>query len=633
MYKTLVMLSDGTEITSGVYETTYIKSSKLSESVNNSYELTLGSVCSTELELNIVTLENNLHITSGDELTVYKVSSTGELIKVGLFTAEKPTKVSANSYKVTAYDRILKLEKDLTVWLDSLTEWPYSLVDFASMVCLECGVVLATTDFPNKDFPIKQFKSASITGRRIMEWVGQLSARFVRANTEGDIELAWYTPVDVVLRPSGEGHYYSGSLSYEDYDVAPIDTVQIRLADSDAGALWPEAPAQDNSYVIKGNRLITEITEDMLPYVEAIASALGSFTYKPCKVTLPSNMSIRAGSIISVETLKGSVFQTYVMNKTQTGQRDTLECTGSARRDEASTYDDDPRNAADEAAEGALKRQTQLDVFNKLTNNGKSQGLFLDVDGQLFINASYLTTGILASKDGKSFYLDLVNGILKMDAAEFTIAGKSIAGISLEGMTQQEIFDKLTDEETAKAIHLQEGQLYINATYINAGTLNASLMSAGVLQSRDNGETFKLDLDKGTFHMAGTGKFLAEDGKSYITVEGKEFVLCSKAGETGDFIDIIRIGFTEDSEGYDYPYFVMGNAESTNSTFREVGLIKMFRNGLYAGNSAPIDSTGSFIGLAGAAGFFVDTGTAAAYVVSGTDMKELYTGTVDATFA
>lgn len=210
---------------------------------------------------------------------------------------------------------------------------------------------------------------------------------------------------------------------------------------------------------------------------------------------------------------------------------------------------------------------------------------------------------------------------------------KQYADWAVAKQTQEDIFNKLTKNGQCEGLFLsQDGNLYINATYINSGILTANLITAGILQSKD-GETFVLDLDKGTLKMKGSGTVESADGNSYVIVDGNEFILHSRSGEYGQFLDIARIGFTEDSEGYDYPYFIMGHADEDGSNFAEIGLIKMFKNGLYVGNSAPRSSTGSFLGLAGSSGFFIDTIHSLAYVVSGTNMKELYTGTVDATFA
>lgn len=46
---------------------------------------------------------------------------------------------------------------------------------------------------------------------------------------------------------------------------------------------------------------------------------------------------------------------------------------------------------------------TQTEVFNKLTNNGALQGLFMQ-DGKLYINATYLAAGIISSLNGQNYF-------------------------------------------------------------------------------------------------------------------------------------------------------------------------------------------------------------------------------------
>lgn len=84
------------------------------------------------------------------------------------------------------------------------------------------------------------------------------------------------------------------------------------------------------------------------------------------------------------------------------------------------------KDAADASAQNAISAQTQRDIFNKLTDSGMRKGIYLEDNGELYINASYLATGILSSRDGETFYLDLDRGILRMKAQELEISGKPI---------------------------------------------------------------------------------------------------------------------------------------------------------------------------------------------------------------
>lgn len=64
-------------------------------------------------------------------------------------------------------------------------------------------------------------------------------------------------------------------------------------------------------------------------------------------------------------------------------------------------------------AQSKVDAQTQADIFNKLTKNGEIQGLFMK-DGQLYINASYLATGVIVSADG-TVRLNLLNNTVEID--------------------------------------------------------------------------------------------------------------------------------------------------------------------------------------------------------------------------
>ena len=56
---------------------------------------------------------------------------------------------------------------------------------------------------------------------------------------------------------------------------------------------------------------------------------------------------------------------------------------------------------------------TQQEVFNRLTNNGQLQGLYMS-DGKLYINAQYIAAGRIASVDGKSYFdLNTGNAVLR----------------------------------------------------------------------------------------------------------------------------------------------------------------------------------------------------------------------------
>lgn len=616
MLNNLIVLPDGTEIASGLYAKNTIQNVMITASANSDTELKPGSVCADALEAKFYTPAGNLNLSVGTEVALFKVADDGAKTQVGLFTLEEPERPSRNTYKFTAYDRVSWLDKDLTVWLSNLDGWPYSMFTLAQMVCEECLLTLANLDIPNGDFPVNKFRASKITGREIMGYIGQLAGRFCRATPEGLIEFSWYEDSGIMLEPTGDRYFFT--LKYEDYQVEKIDAVQIQLANAEYGALWPEVSENANRYILTGNPLITSINNDLLPYLQNLQQEIQYSIYTPCNLTLPANVDIKPGQILHLKDSNGLLIDTYVMEKTQKGQKETIKSYGSARRDRPTAMQKTTIDYVDDA----LKRQTQFDIFNKLTNYGQVQGIFMEQDGQIYVNAEYISTGVLQSKDGRTFFLDLDNGVLNMDAQSISIGGKTLDQNVLENLTQAQLVNVLTAEGAADGIYLKDGQLYINAEYIVTGTLNASLITAGILKSKD-GKAFNLDLDKGTFSMQGTGRFMSPDGKSYITIEGDTFCLYSQQGEDGDFLPIARIGFSEDSEGYDYPYVLLGNDTDEGSS--RLGLVKQFANGVYIGNSAPRLSTGNFVGLAGAVGFFINTKEGRTYNVYGENIYDSFT--------
>ena len=340
--KHIIILPDGREISSGVSTGNAIQSITLTQCVNDSTELNLGSTCANMLQAILITPEGNLDVAAGTEITLFRQEDSGEVNQLGIFRVEKPTKPTANTMNITAYDRVVKLDRDLSQWLLTLTGWPYRLYDLAALVCQVCGLELVNEMLPNGDYLVGQFSAQGITGRKLMQWVGEAAGRFCRATAEGNLEFGWFTPSGVTLTPDGEHYYYQNSLSYEDYAVMPIEKVQIRQTSDDVGVVWPDEIGEKNTYIISGNYLLTTTaTESLLPVAQTLYAHLKDVTYTPCKVKIPAGLDVQAGHMLDVIDKNGKTFQTFVMTRKQTGQCDTLESTGSYRRDSSTAVNNE----------------------------------------------------------------------------------------------------------------------------------------------------------------------------------------------------------------------------------------------------------------------------------------------------
>lgn len=417
MLRTIIVLPDGSELSSGVDADYAIQNVSITECVNESQELALGSVCANMLDAKIITKRDALNLHAKDEVTVYRVDDTGQRLRAGLFTLEKPTRSSANSLSITAYDRVTWLDKDLSAWLAGLNGWPYSLHTLAGMVCNACGLLLANSSIPNGEHQVQKFSAQGITGRKLMRWIGEAAGRFCRATPDGKIEFAWYEPSGVEITPGGDRFFYQNGLSYEDYQVAPIEKVQIKLTQDDVGVIWPNDTGEKNTYVISGNYLLTtSSTTTLQPVAQTIYEHLKGVTYTPCKVQLPAGLDIHAGHTVNVTDRNGKTFTTYVMTKRQAGQRDTLECTGSQRRNSTTVVN----NQTLKALSGKmLEIQQSVEGFSVTASEIKGSAIYKTEDEfYLSISPSFLSGGAWSKEQPEwvdGMYLWLRSKVTKGD--------------------------------------------------------------------------------------------------------------------------------------------------------------------------------------------------------------------------
>ena len=290
MIRHLIVLPDGTEIFSGAQGAAVMECT-VTRSVSSGKELTPGAVCAAMAELTLLE-EKSLPIGAGDALTLYTVDESGQRRKTGVFLGEKPTR-TGKVLKLTAYDRLRLLDKDLTSFLAGLEGWPYSLLQLADTVCEQCGLQLQNEDIPNGSFPVERFTGEGITGRMVMEWVAQAAGCFCVADPSGQPVLRWYEDAPLPLGPEAiyaallhwekgqlsltacdglvteeagtvtlesayvtaagdgvvtvtadtslvQGYCLAGGIALEESPTAPIAKVVLRQKDTDLGTAWPD---------------------------------------------------------------------------------------------------------------------------------------------------------------------------------------------------------------------------------------------------------------------------------------------------------------------------------------------------------------------------------------------------------
>lgn len=390
MYYSVLRLPNGTELKGGEAGST-LKALTLHTAVNAGQEFTIGSAFSDYIEAEIwADPDGSLQITAGDALTYYRQDDAGSRTKVGVFYAEKPTRTKRNSYKVTAYDTMSKLDADFSGWLHAnQAQFPKTIWQLVQLACQRAGVALASSSLPiNGSYSVQAFYADDLTCRQIISWAAEAAGCYAHMNADGKLQFLTYTDKrsTAKITPDGASNstaYYADSLSYENYTVKAIEKVQIRQSDSDVGVIYPDSTTATNTYAVQGNLLLTTGTEaNLKTVVQNLYNALKNVTYTPCKVAVPSSSGLACGQIVHIKDAHGREFDTYLMSAAISSGKASFESVGSASRESSS----------------AVNSQS----YKNLT--GKMLEIKTSVDG-LEVKASDLTgkyTDLKATVDGLS---------------------------------------------------------------------------------------------------------------------------------------------------------------------------------------------------------------------------------------
>ncbi len=553
MIKNILRLMDGTEVSSGEKENALLTFS-VTESASAQNVLGYGDVCAAMLEAEILCNADLSQLRQGS-IIWWEQEEDGERIPSGMFFLEKPEVLGENRLRLTGFDIIRLLDKDITLQLQELT-FPMTLYDLASMVCGICGVPFAGGDLLNGDYMVQSVRKG-VTGRQVMQWICQLGGRYFRANPDGAAQFGWYTPADVKICPGGaepaalevtdttasvtdkkaratddlqgaveisspslqlangaltaqgENALYAYDMVFSNYQTEVVKGVQIALGSGDAAYLYPELSESIERYILPKNPLLSGAFQTFEPLITKLGEPLLNVSYTPCTLTLPANTKLSVGQIVSVTDTAGKKHTVYLMRRERRGYKDIYTCVG-------------PANRSAQRPVGQWEKAdslSQQEIFDRLTDGGLEQGIYLE-NGRIYLNGEYMrmgtimadliSSGILMSQDGKSFYLDLNSGELKGKFTELSIAGQSVQDIAyqtVEDVDQGKIFAKLTDYGRIRGLFMKDGQLYINADYL----------ATGFIRSGDG--KLQIDLSDG----ASQPKFNTGISTNGLTVRGDAF--------------------------------------------------------------------------------------------------------------
>lgn len=205
-----------------------------SEIINFSYEehlyqqdtFTIGTAIMGSIEVELLYSQRVVDdFKEGEEFRVEIGLETNtnifEFIPLGVFAVEDIEKNNL-SFKVTAYDRMCRAERDYYTSL----EYPATLYDITQEIADNLSLILVTSEFINHDYVVSAMPDfTDFTFREVLRYIGELTGGYSRINRNGELE---FFNIDV---DSGNGYNFTSNDAYS------TDIIYDELSSDDSNSI------------------------------------------------------------------------------------------------------------------------------------------------------------------------------------------------------------------------------------------------------------------------------------------------------------------------------------------------------------------------------------------------------------
>lgn len=264
----------------------------------------------------------------------------------------------------------------------------------------------------------------------------------------------------------------------------------------------------------------------------------------------------------------------------------------------------------------------QDEVFNKLTNGGEDQGIYIQ-DGKLYINANYILAGVLAGKfinakgikvidkdNQTTLYID-DNGKVHILATEFSLQGKSVSDIATDAATEEakkyktlnvmlsNEYQSIPTDSAGNYTMFPDCKTTVTALYGDENVTSSATITftagSGVAGSK-TGATYtvtKLTSDIGTVAVN-----VSYNG---LSVEKQFTIAKQKQGSTGNGISKITQYYLASSSSSDVTTSTSGWTETVQAPTSSERYLWNYQTTIYT-NKTTVNTTPHVIGVYGERG-------------------------------
>ena len=297
------------------------ESLSITESLSNGSSIEFVGCISSSLRIKLYNVQANV---KGKRIEVYVTAGQTEEIPIFKGKVDTVTIQAEHAFKeIVAYDPMYsKGLADVADWYNNIS-YPTTLGNIRKSLesqlgyTTDLGVTLVNDDIV---IPEKQYENVkALKAITILKSICQVNGVFgcVR-RTDGYLEYRYlgsaYEPAilgddfylgdDSYLSSTqiGRNGYFTFNFykdaEYQEYEVKPVQRVQIRASEEDAGVIV--GPSQGNKYIIQGNIFTYGLETSVLQTVaNNILSKIGNVAFHPCNIKTIGLPFLETGDVIS----------------------------------------------------------------------------------------------------------------------------------------------------------------------------------------------------------------------------------------------------------------------------------------------------------------------------------------------
>lgn len=412
----------------------------------NGNKLEIGTACSAELTLKMDNRQGQFNsiVFEGTELFVEigiadwtQTNPTVNWIPCGYFTCyDQPRTMSIIT--IHALDRMMRFDDappSLIPWVDNNgnqmvdnngneiyfnvdLDFPYTVEGLVEEVANRCNVPFMQdlSSFPNFDYSLLEMPSLQQTPtyRNIIQWCAGIMGCNAWIDWTGALQFSFYGNSSVYT--TTVANRFSSDLYEDDITITGVQYTNTQNVTIVSGSA-------DYAFDLTGNYLAADGIAQILPNIN---TALNGFTYRPFSATVINAPYLWPMDFLTFTDKDGNDHSCAVTN-VNFGLNGTTVLQGKGETSQTNSGVAPAGVTNDQAflIEKAAEKTAQLDeslnqegIFNRLTDNGETQGLLL-YNGKVYLNASYINTGTLVANFIKGGTLTLggdnnVNGVLRI---------------------------------------------------------------------------------------------------------------------------------------------------------------------------------------------------------------------------